>query len=270
MKNKIKVGIVGCGAIGSGIARSIKSELKKDYKISGLYDTDKTVSSKLAKSLCETKSIKISLKSLIKSCDIVIEAVNSISVYDIAKESIKLKKNILVMSSGQLLNAKDLFSLAKRNGCKIIIPSGAISGIDAIKASSMINFKKITLTTRKPITGFKNDPNFTKKNAGKTNKDIVIFKGSVDKAVKLFPRNINVAATLSLACRDKSKVTVQIITSSKYKNNSHEIEMIGDSGRITTKTENVICPDNPKTSYLAVLSAIATLKQFSSGLFVGT
>ena len=60
------------------------------------------------------------------------------------------------------------------------------------------------------------------------------------------------------------------ITSPKFKTNSHEVEMIGSFGKMVTKTENVACPDNPKTSYLAALSGLQILKQYCNGIFIGT
>ena len=272
MKKRFKIGIVGCGAIGSRLAKTLPKELKDDYVLAGLFDIDLQKTLSLSKSFPNKKIIKSTLKELIKSCDIVVEAINTNTAKEIVREALKAKKSILTASVGQLLNAQDLFEFAEKQGCKILIPSGAIAGIDAIKAGQLVPFQKITQITRKPITGFKNDPYLAQKgiDLSKIKKDTVIFEGSVDDAVKAFPRNINVAATLSLACQDKKKVLVKLITSPKYKENSHEIEMIGAFGRINTKTVNVICPDNPKTSYLAVLSVIQTLKQFSSGVFVGT
>ncbi|HPN87953.1 MAG TPA: DUF108 domain-containing protein [Candidatus Omnitrophota bacterium] len=272
MKKRLRIGIVGCGAIGSRLAKTLPKDLKNDYMLSGLFDILPQKAFALSKYFSNKKIIKSSLKDLIQSCDIVVEAINTNHAREIVQESLKAKKHVLTVSVGQLLNAQNLFKLAKKQGCKILIPSGAIAGIDAIKAGQLVPFQKITQITRKPITGFKNDPYLAKKgiNLSKIKKETVIFQGSVDQAVKAFPRNINVSATLSLACQHKNKVLVKIITSPKYKENSHEIEMIGAFGRINTKTVNVICPDNPKTSYLAVLSVIQTLKQFSSGVFVGT
>ena len=97
----------------------------------------------------------------------------------------------------------------------------------------------------------------------------VIFKGSVANAVKAFPRNINVAATLALASQCRRKILIRIIVSPEYKTNSHTIELKGKFGRIVTQTDNLVCPDNPKTSYLAVLSAIQMPKQFPSTVKIG-
>ena len=171
-----------------------------------------------------------------------------------------------------MIDADDVFSLAKRKNCKIHIPSGAISGLDAVKAAHMAKITKITLTTRKPphaLTGVE----YLKKRKIKLDlirKETTLFEGSVRMATKLFPKNINVAAALGLASGIKEKVTIRLITSPKFTTNSHEVEVMGDFGKLVSKTENVACPDNPKTSYLAVLSAIATLKGILSEIKIGT
>ncbi len=271
-KRKHKIGIVGCGAIGSRIAKSINNELKNTCILSGLYDIDTQKAQKLAKTLSAKSTVKISLNALIKSCDLVVEAVKAPKTHNIISAALHAKKNVLAMSVGKLLNETGLFKLAEKNHCTILLPSGAVSGLDAVKAASLAGISSITLTTRKPPSGFSRSPHITAKgiNLDKIDCETVIYDGGVDKAVELFPENINVAATLALACGAKNKLRVRIITAPDFKRNSHEIDVIGDFGRMVTRTENVVCPDNPKTSYLAVLSAIQTLKQFFSVVKIGT
>src|SRR3989338_4029093 len=215
---------------------------------------------------------KSSLQALLKSCDLMIEAVNANSTREIVREALLQKRNVIAMSVGKLLDAQDLFDLARKRGCHLLIPSGAIAGIDAVKSASLARIREINLTTRKPLSGFSNNAYLARRgiDLAAIKKETVLFKGNVDSAVKFFPQNINVAATLALASRAKDKITVCIMTSPKYKNNSHEIEIIGDFGRIVTRTDNVVSPENPKTSYLAVLSGMQTLKQFCQGTGIGT
>ncbi len=269
---QLKVGIVGCGAIGSRIADSIKKDLKNFCHVSGLYDIHEEKAFKLAKSLKSLKSVKTSLNDLIKSCDCMVEAINADNTKQIIAQALKAKRSVLAMSVGKLLDADNLFTLAKKNNCQILLPSGAIAGIDAIKAASLVNIKSITLTTRKNPSGLKDSPYFIKNkiNISKIKKETEIFSGSVASAVKYFPQNINVAATVALASQCKNKLKVRILCSPHFKTNSHEIEMVGDFGKMVTRTENLVCPDNPKTSYLAVLSGIQTLKQYCTGIFIGT
>ena len=271
-KRKTRIGIVGCGAIGSRIAKSIRHELKNDCRLSGLYDIDRAKSQKLALELSAKNIVTSSLKELIGGCDLMVEAVNAKETRDIIRSAILAKKNVLAMSVGKLLNETDLFKQAARNHCTVLLPSGAISGLDAVKAASLAGISNITLTTRKPPSGFAKYPHIREKgiDLDRIESETVLFDGDVDKAVRLFPENINVAAALALACGAKDKMRVRIVTAPDFKRNSHEIDMIGDFGRMVTRTENVVCPDNPKTSYLAVLSAIQTLKQFFGVVKIGT
>lgn len=271
-QNKLKIGIVGCGAIGSRMAKTIHKDLKNISRLSGLYDIDFFKAKELERSLGLKNIKKNTLAELIKSCDCMIEAVSADNTRAIIEEAIKAKKSVLAMSVGKLLNAKDLFDLAEKNKCSLLLPSGAIAGVDAIKAASLAHIRSITLTSRKPLAGFRNNPYFLKQgiNLAKIHQETVLFEGNVDRAVELFPQNINVAATIALASQSKNKMKIRILTSPEYTRNSHEIEVLGDFGRIVTKTDNVVCPDNPKTSYLAVLSGIQTLKQFCTGILIGT
>jgi len=271
-RNKVKIGIVGCGAIGSRIAKSVKKDFKNNCQLTGIYDIDPNRTDQLAKSLLLKNIVKKSISELIKSCDCMVEAVSSNDTRKIIRQALNAKKDILAMSVGKLLNASDLFQLAYKNNCHFLLPSGAIAGIDAIKAASLAGIDTITLTTRKPPAGFLNNPYLIKKgiDVSKIKKETLLYEGNVATAVKIFPQNINVAATLAIASQARHKITVRIMTSPKYTTNNHEIELTGKFGQIRTQTQNVVCPDNPKTSFLAVLSGLQTLKQYCSGVFIGT
>ena len=269
---KIKIGIVGCGAIGSRIAKSIENELKDIYQLTGLYDIKVQKSRDLERSLKIQRIVKSSLDNLLKTCELMVEAVNATNTRTIIYKALKAKCHVLAMSVGQLLNASDIFRLAGKNQCYLLLPSGAIAGIDAIKAISSVHIQSITLTTRKSISGFADLPYLMDRgiDLSQITKETILFEGDVDSAVKFFPQNINVAATIALASKAKKKITIRMITSPTFTTNSHEIEIVGDFGRLVTRTENVVCPDNPKTSYLAVLSAIQTLKEFGQNVKIGT
>lgn len=271
-QKKLRIGILGCGAIGSRIAHSILTDLKNNCSLSGFYDCDPVKMQKLAGSLKKTGLIQRSLNELITNCDLMVEAVNAAHTEKFINEAVKARKHVLAMSVGKLLGKKKIFDLAAKNRCQVLIPSGAIAGLDALKAASLVEVDEIVLTSRKPLNGFSQSEYLSKKNLNLSTitKETVLFSGSVAEAVKYFPQNINVASTLALASGLTPKIRVRIITSPEYKINSHEIEINGEFGRIVTRTENVTCPDNPKTSYLAVLSAVRTLKDFCAGSRIGT
>jgi len=269
---ELNIGILGCGAIGSRMARSIADEMQASATLSGLYDIDSQRSADLARQLNDPSLAKETFQDLLDHCNFIVEAVSSPKTISLIEAVLTQKKSILVLSVGQLLKADHLFQLAKKNRCRILVPSGAIAGIDSLKACARLGFSKITLTTRKPVSGFKGNPYIQRRGIvlDQIKDETVIFEGTVDEAVQAFPQNINVAATLALATRSKDLITVRISASPHLTKNSHEIEAVGDFGRVVTRTENAVCPDNPKTSYLAVLSGIETLKGYCSCIHIGT
>ncbi len=271
-KTKIRVGILGCGAIGSRIARSIKTECEDLACVTALFDINPAKSASLSKHIPYKNVVQKSYPQLLDHCDLVVEAVNAPDTHQLIRQALMAKKDILVMSVGKLLDGESILKLAQNQGCRLLIPSGAIAGIDAIKAARLGKIHHITLTTRKPVYGFADNAYVQEKriNLSQISKETILFDGNVKEAVKCFPQNINVAATIALASSAKDKLRVRITTSPEFKVNSHEIEVIGEFGRLVTKTENVVCPDNPKTSYLAVLSAIVTLKQYLGQVRIGT
>lgn len=269
---KLKIGIVGCGAIGSRLAKSIVENFSDKAELSGLYDMDLEKAYSLASELKKKNIVALSLEDLIKKCSFVIEAASAKISKSVAKLSIESGRDIMIMSVGGMLEAEDIFDLAREMKRNIYFPSGAICGLDAVKAAALSKIDKITLTTRKPPAGLIGNPYLLKSNINldRIQGETVVFEGSVDMAVKLFPQNINVAATLSLASGCKDKILVKIITSPEYTKNSHEILVEGDFGKIQSISENIPCADNPKTSFLAVLSAIATLKRILEVIKIGT
>src|SRR5262245_45610649 len=134
---KIRVGVLGCGAIGSRMAMSIKQELKDRAVLSAVYDVQTERAKKLAKNFSSDRIIKRSFEELLKFCDLVVEAVNAKDTQKLIRQALLAKKDVLVMSVGKLLDAQDIFKIAVKNRCRILVPSGAVAGIDALKAASL-------------------------------------------------------------------------------------------------------------------------------------
>jgi aspartate dehydrogenase len=271
-KAKVRVGILGCGAIGSRIARSIKTECDEQAYVTALFDINPAKAENLQKAIPQKNIIKKTYQEFLSHCDLVIEAVNAPDTNLLVHQALLANKDVLIMSVGKFINSDAIFKLARKQGVRVLVPSGAVAGIDAIKAAALGKIHSVTLTTRKPVYGFADNAYVQARriNLSQIKKETILFDGSVKEAVECFPQNINVAATIALASKAKDKLRIKISTSPEFKVNSHEIEVIGEFGRMVTKTENVVCPDNPKTSYLAVLSAIETLKEYLQGVSIGT
>ncbi len=263
----MKVGIIGCGAIGVEIAKAIMDI--PDLKLVSLCDVERDKAERLSLLFQDRPAID-SLSELISKVDLVIESASQ----EVAKIAFPLAiekgKDVMIMSVGGLLGREDLLTLAEKRGIKVYLPSGAVAGIDGLKAASCVNIESVTLTTRKPPLALKAAPYLKDMDLSEIKEERVVFSGTAEEAIKGFPANINVAAILSLAGIGVQKTKVKIVADPKIDKNIHEIEIIGTSGRIFIRCENLPSPTNPKTSYLASLSAIALLKQIASSVKIGT
>ena len=253
----MKVGIIGCGAIANIITTSIVPE-DNGIEIEYFFDKDIERAENLA-SFAGGVAV-LDFEGMLNNVDLVLECASPDSVKELAPIILKQGKDMIVMSIGAFMDKEfhdEVLKIAKENNAKIHLPSGAVVGLDGIKAVAKFGLKEVNLVTRK-----------SPKSLGKDiDTEEVLFEGKASEAVKEFPLNINVAATISLACnRD---IDVKIIVDPKVDRNVHEITAKGDFGEFKTTTMNYPCAANPKTSMLAALSAIRLLKSFNETISVG-
>jgi len=167
---------------------------------------------------------------------------------------------------------EEAFAMARSKNANLYIPSGAIAGIDGLEAAMIGGVTSVRLTSRKPPESLADSPYVREKGLrlSEFTGETLLFEGSAREAVKAFPFNINVAATLSFAGLGLDQTQVRIITGPGTTMNIHEIEVEGVFGRMVTRTENIPSPQNPKTSFLAVLSACALLNEILNPVKIGT
>ena len=263
-----KIGLLGCGAIGTQIALAIESG-KIPATLTHVYDGSKEASASLVKKL-KNKPMIVANSHLLSSypIDIVVEAASQEAVKDVALSVLQNKRDLMIMSVGALLDESiyDILSDACKDFKKTIyLPSGAIAGLDGIK-SIKDEVESLSITTTKHPRSLKGAKFFENSEIDLdfiTSKTI-IFQGTAKEAVSLFPANINVAALLSLCGIGSDKTQVTIVADPKTNKNTHHIEISGKFGKMTFTIENFPDPNNPKTSRLAILSAIETLRKYCS------
>ncbi len=270
-KNKrIKIGIVGCGAIGRGVAFFIDKKLKKNALVSALADINLDVARDLAKKISSKPEICDS-QELIKKSDLIIETASVEAAKFILKKALIDKKDVLILSIGALIEDLSIIDKLQKQGNNVYIPSGAICGVDALGALAMGNIKKITLTTSKPPKGLIGADYLVKRKIrlGNLKKEKIVFEGTVAQAVKHFPKNINVAATLLVASRCND-IKVCIKADPNIKRNIHNIAIASDEANINLNIENMPSKNNPKTSAMTVLSVQYLLNKLFSPFKVGS
>lgn len=270
MMKVIKVGLIGCGTIGARLAEAITHEID-GMELVAVSDLVEERARELASRLSSQIAIK-SIEEIADEVDLVIEAASAKAVPKVIMAALSKGKDALIMSTGGLLERLDLLESARNRGVHIFLPSGAIAGLDAVKAAKGGRISSVYLRTSKPPSGLKGAPWVVEKGLDLDNigQPKVIFQGNALEAARGFPANINVAATLSLAGIGADQTKVEIVADPNLRRNVHEIQIEGDFGRIITRCENLPAPSNPKTSYLAVLSAIALLKGITDSVRVGT
>lgn len=261
------VGLIGCGTIGTHLALALESHIIANASLVGLFDIVDNNAKSLKSKLKSSPEVHPDFNSFIDSpADIIIEAASQEAVRNFGKPIIEASKDLMIMSVGALADTTflaELLDLAavKKGRSKIYVPTGAIAGIDAIRSVKHL-LDSITLTTTKSPKALAGAPFFATR---EVNLDIItkvteIYEGPAAEAVKLFPANVNVAAVLSLAGLGADKTKVRVLVDPHATTNQHEIVATGRFGNIKITVNNVTTPGNPKTSFLAVLSAIECLR----------
>jgi aspartate dehydrogenase len=181
--------------------------------------------------------------------------------------------DVMLLSAGALVDpvfARELRAVARKHHRRIYVPSGAVAGIDGIRAGALGGLQRLDLCTTKPPRGLAGAPHIVANNIDLDALRVptTVFEGSVAEAVRGFPSNVNVAAVISLAGAGVD-VRVRVVADPTTAANTHVIEAAGDFGTFTVRLDNLPSPANPKTSALAPLSALAMLRRLSSELWVG-
>ncbi|MBR0751345.1 aspartate dehydrogenase [Bradyrhizobium jicamae] len=268
-KARTKIAVAGLGAIGTDVVKAL------DQGIEGL--TLVAVSAQNADkhrgwvSALKSAPKLVTIEELAEIADIVVECAPAKVVRSIVAPVVERGKTAVVLSVGALLQNEDLVDIARRNGGQIIVPTGALIGLDAVTAAAVGTIHSAKLVTRKPVAGLVGAPHLIENNIeieGIT-EPLRIFEGSARDAAKGFPANLNVAVALSLAGIGPDRTRVEIWADPTVTRNTHRIEVDSDSARFSMTIEN-IPSENPKTGRITALSVIASLRKLRASLRIGT
>jgi aspartate dehydrogenase len=265
-----KIGILGVGSIGQSLARAVEQK-DIDAELVALSDQDREKAEAFAASLSSHPPV-VPTGELIEHAELIVEAASQAVLPEFVPMALARVRDMLIMSVGGLLGHEEWFREAGEKGCRIYIPSGAIAGLDGIQSASMGRLESAVLTSRKPIAALAGTQFVLDRGVQlhSFKQETVIFEGSAEEAARAFPTTSNVAATLRLAIAPALPVRVRVVAVPGGSKNVHEIEVQGEFGRLAVSVENVPSTVNPRTSQLAVFSAIATLRRLTRSVRVGT
>jgi len=269
-KELLKIGVAGLGAVGLDVARRIETGIPGLVLTAiAVRDTDKA-----RRNLPQVgNSIAVEpVEALAQTCDVVVECLPPAMFRTVASPVIERGKILMPLSVGQLLENWDLVTRAKQTGARILVPTGALLGLDAVRAAAEGTIRSVTMITRKPPTGLDGARYVVER--GISLKDLKeplkVFDGSAREGARGFPENVNVAAALSLAGIGPDRTRLEIWADPALDRNTHRIEVDADTARFSMTIENVPSVENPKTGRITALSAVAALRGLVAELKVGT
>jgi aspartate dehydrogenase len=268
-KDAYRIGLAGLGAVGLGIARRLEAGIPGLALVAiAVRDKDKA-----RRNLPDagTRIPIMAPEALAQVSDIVVEGLPPALFRNVALSAIDAGKIFMPLSVGQLLENWDLVERTKQTGARILVPTGALLGLDAVRAAAEGTIHSVTMITRKPPNGLEGAPYLVER--GISLKDLKepkkIFDGSAREGARGFPANVNVAAALSLAGIGPDKTRLEIWADPALTRNTHRIEVDADTARFSMMIEGVPS-ENPRTGRIVPLSAIAALRGLVAELKVGT
>jgi aspartate dehydrogenase len=213
----------------------------------------------------------LSRSQLVQGSDLVVEAATQAAAIDLAPEVLNAGKDLMLLSCGALVGRDEWVALAQGRGCRILVPSGAIAGLDALKGASVGRVDRVAMESRKAPLKWEGAPYIQEHriDLSAIETETVLFAGSASEACRAFPASTNILAALSLAGIGADRTSITIFATPGLEHNAHRLTVQGEFGSLQVSIENV-ASENPRSGKLAYLSAIAMLKQIGSTLRVGT
>ena len=266
----LTVAVGGLGAIGLPVARRLDAGMEGLRLVAvAARDRDKA-QAKMADFAAPVPVV--GLAHLADHAKVVVECAPAAVFAALAEPAIERGRIFVPVSVGVLLGRGDLVERARETGARIVVPSGALLGLDAVRAAAEGGIGRVTMVTRKPPGGLAGAPYLAERGIDLTGlaEPLKVFDGSAGEGARGFPANVNVAAALSLAGIGPERTRLEIWADPGVTRNTHTIEVEAEAARFTMTIENVPSGENPRTGRITPLSVIATLRRLTAPLVAGT
>jgi aspartate dehydrogenase len=272
----LRVGLIGCGAIGGFLAETIAGGGVPGAVLTAIADRAErraAVAATAARLGCAFTDDALALPTL--GVELVVEAGGGAGVRELAVPLVRAGLDLLLLSVGALADPDlraALSEAAAAAGRSVHVPSGAIGGLDALRAAAVAGLDEVVLTTRKPPAALAGAPHWARHplDLAALAAPTVVFEGNAAAAIAAFPANVNVALAVSLAGIGPERTRVRVVADPALTRNVHELTARGAFGELHLEIANEPSPDNPRTSRLAALSAVAALRRLTAPLQVGS
>ncbi len=269
-RQPIRVAIAGMGTVGTSLPRTLARGHLPNVELAAVAVRDKS-RGQAALDRAGAVAPMLGLHELPEVADLVVECAPAAILADICRPMLGAGKKVMVLSVGALLSHPELIELADRTSGQIIVPTGALLGLDAVSAAREGQITSVRMVTRKPPKGLLGAPHLVehKIEIDGITEPMKVFDGTAREAATGFPANLNVAVALALAGIGPDKTRLEIWADPTVTRNTHRIVVDSDSARFDMTIEN-IPSENPKTGRITALSVIAALRKLTAPLRVGT
>lgn len=268
---ELTVAVAGLGAIGKTLAKRLDAGGIPGLRLVAVAARDPEKGHAAMAGFRNPVPIE-SLARLAELADIVVECLPAAAFLQVAEPALRAGRTLVVSSVGQLLAQPQLKDLAVQHGGRIVVPTGALIGLDAVTAAAEGAIVSVKLVTSKPPKGLVGAPHLiaNKIDVESFTEPTMVFSGTAREAVKGFPANVNVAAALSLAGIGPDRTTIEVWAVPGLTRNKHRVEVEADSARFCMTIESIPSEENPRTGKMTPLSVIACLRKLVSPVRIGT
>ena len=258
-----RVAIVGCGAIGSAVITLLRDDAT--LRVTQVIVPSASIGKVAA--VCERFAPFARVLSALdlsagEAPDLLAECAGHAAVAEHVLPALQAGVPAIVASIGALHGSDGLLSLeaaAKRGGTQVSLVSGAIGGIDALAAARIGGLSSVVYIGRKPPQGWHGTPAEGQCDLSALKEAHTIFEGSARDAARLYPKNANVAATVSFAGLGLDRTQATLIADPSVQRNVHRVVAEGAFGRLDLTLEGEPLAANPKTSALTVYSMVRAI-----------
>ncbi|WP_033077148.1 aspartate dehydrogenase [Thalassotalea sp. ND16A] len=270
MNRTLKVGIAGFGTIGQVVGQALNDGmdgLELTAVTSGNLDKAKSNLNGYAKSVAV-----VAADQLVDLVDVIVECAPTTAFMSVAEPTLKQGKILVTVSGAAILQHPGIVETAKANGGQIILATGALLGLDAVRAAAESTIHSVKMVTRKPPTSLTKAKFIIENNIDISNlsEPLQVFKGSAREGAEKFPSNVNVAAALGLAGVGADETQLEIWADPTKTRNTHYIDVDADSASFSLTIENVPTIENPGTGRITALSVITALRSIAAPIRVGS